>query len=254
MKIFYVFVVFVYLTVWNSASSTQQRIETDPELTAGYFEGDIVLNKDRNGIIKETMHWPNGIVYYNFGDVIDEPHRNHILRGMEMLEQVSCIRFKEADEKQSYYINITTEFDGCFATAGWWNRSQSFNLQLYPLDEGCFRLGTILHELLHTLGFYHQHSTWNRDEYVRIAEENIQPDALHAFEKYNSDFVDNYNEEYDFDSILHYHAYAFSINGEKTIIPLNEKDGANMGQRETLSQSDINKLNAMYRCPRDIKP
>ncbi|XP_037960760.1 seminal metalloprotease 1-like [Teleopsis dalmanni] len=252
MKIFYIFLVFAYLTVCESAPATQQRVETDPELTAGYFEGDIVLDNNRNGIITKTRHWPNGIVYYKFGDIIDEPHRNHILRGIEMLEQVSCIRFKEADENQSYYVNITTQGGGCFSTVGWYNQVQTYNLQIYPLDEGCFRLGTIMHEFLHTLGFYHQQSTWNRDEYVRIAEENIQPNTIHNFNKYDSDFVDNYDEEYDYASILHYSAYAFSANGEMTIIPLNEADAASMGQRRALTRSDINKLNVMYRCP--IKP
>lgn len=30
-----------------------------------------------------------------------------------------------------------------------------FNIQPYTLNEGCFRLYTIVHELLHTLGFFH---------------------------------------------------------------------------------------------------
>lgn len=50
------------------------RVETDPELTAGYFEGDIVLDpQGRNGLINETYRWPDNIVYYfinsNIGDM-----------------------------------------------------------------------------------------------------------------------------------------------------------------------------------------
>lgn len=51
------------------------RIETDPELTAGYFEGDIVLDtQTRNGRINETYRWPDNIVYYfissNIGKIV----------------------------------------------------------------------------------------------------------------------------------------------------------------------------------------
>lgn len=39
--------------------------------------------------------------------------------------------------------------------------------------EGCLRHGVIIHEFLHALGFYHQHSVPDRDEYVDILWQNI---------------------------------------------------------------------------------
>lgn len=51
------------------------RVETDPELTAGYFEGDIVLDaQGRNGLINQTYRWPDNTVYYfinsNIGEIL----------------------------------------------------------------------------------------------------------------------------------------------------------------------------------------
>ncbi|XP_036320139.1 seminal metalloprotease 1-like [Rhagoletis pomonella] len=245
--------IFALLSVIGAglAAPLSPPIEEDPELIAGYFEGDIVLSSSqRNGYRNETRRWPNNTVYYKFNEgVLDEAHRNHILRGIQILEEVSCIRFKEATDDQQYYVNITSYADGCYSSVGWLNRVQTYNLQTYALDSGCFRLGTIVHEFLHTLGFYHMQSASNRDEYVRIATENIRSGYESNFNKYDEDFVDDYDEEYDYGSVLHYTAYAFSANGEMTIVPLKDEAAGIMGQRRGLSQSDINKLNTMYRCP-----
>lgn len=149
-------------------------------------------------------------------------------------------------------MNVTSEDGGCFSYVGHRNRVQQLNLQNYALDTGCFRLGTIVHEFLHALGFYHQQSTWNRDEYVRIAEENILDGKANNFNKYDNVTVDNYGEDYDYGSVMHYTAYAFSKNGEMTIVPLVEGAQEIMGQRLQLSTADINKLNTMYKCPRNV--
>lgn len=46
--------------------------------------------------------------------------------------------------------------------------------QVLNLSKGCFRHGTVVHEMLHTLGFYHMQSTYDRDDYVKINWENIK--------------------------------------------------------------------------------
>lgn len=183
---------------------------------------------------------------------VDQEHRNHIIRGIRILEANSCLIFKEATSDQPYYVNVTSEAGGCYSYVGHRNAVQQLNLQNYALDEGCFRLGTIVHEFLHALGFYHQQSTWNRDDYVRIAEENITEGMEHNFNKYDNETVDNYGEDYDYGSVMHYTPYAFSKNGKMTIVPLVEGAEEIMGQRLQMSEADINKLNTMYKCPRNV--
>lgn len=74
----------------------------------------------------------------------------------------------------------------------------------------------------------------------------------HNFSKYDNETVDNYGTAYDYGSVLHYSSLAFSKNGEMTIVPLEEGAEAVMGQRLQMSEADIDKLNTMYKCPRNI--
>ena len=39
----------------------------------------------------------------------------------------------------------------------------------------CVRLPTIVHEIGHAIGFYHEQSRPDRDDYVKVVEENVKP-------------------------------------------------------------------------------
>lgn len=63
-------------------------------------------------------------------------------------------------------------------------------------------------------------SAHDRDDYVKIEWDNLMSGAAGNFMKYPSDKVSHFNTTYDYDSVLHYSAYAFSKNGKATIVPL----------------------------------
>ena len=53
--------------------------------------------------------------------------------------------------------------------------------------------------------------------------------------------------EYDFTSLMHYDAYAFTRNGHPTIEPLDSSISLNsLGQREGLSTRDLQHINTLY--------
>ncbi|XP_055298042.1 seminal metalloprotease 1-like [Sitodiplosis mosellana] len=234
------------------------------EETAEYgnhYEGDMLLNKDqldalsspeRNGLINEKYRWPNKTVPYQLSANHTKEQQDYIEVGLKTLESVSCLKFvRRTNETQ--FVNLTGEADGCYSSIGFQNKSQNLNLQKYEPGSGCFRLGTIMHEFLHALGFYHMQSAYDRDDYVEIKWDNITPGMEHNFNKYNSSVVTHFNTTYDYESVMHYGAFGFSKNGNATIVPT-DGDLGKIGQREGLSKKDIWKLNLMYECENTVEP
>lgn len=50
-------------------SQTVKTVDPDPELTGGYFEGDMEIEITRNGLLAERKRWPNGVVYYKIDEI-----------------------------------------------------------------------------------------------------------------------------------------------------------------------------------------
>ncbi|KAH8233899.1 hypothetical protein KR032_002394 [Drosophila birchii] len=231
----------------------------DPEESAGFVEGDMVLTseqermleqgppKARNGLIDTSKRWPNNVIVYRISDDFDNVHKNAIKAGIQTLEENTCIRFREATDEDTYYLTVTAKEGGCYTAVGYQGKPQEMNLEIYPIGEGCFRPGTILHEFMHAMGFYHQQSSAIRDDYIEVHYDNIVPGKEFNFQKYADTVVTDFEVGYDYDSCLHYRPGAFSINGEDTITPLDSS--AQIGQRLGLSSKDIDKINIMYKCP-----
>jgi astacin len=50
--------------------------------------------------------------------------------------------------------------------------------QVISLDSSCFVIGIVLHELMHSIGFHHEQSRTDRDEYVEVNWSNVQESKL----------------------------------------------------------------------------
>lgn len=153
------------------------------EEMSGQFQGDMVLTTEqkenlfgvasRTGLIDTRYRWPDNLVPYTLSDVFDADQVAHIERGIREMEAATCLRFVRRSNEDNY-IRVTGEPAGCYSYVGYLgNGPQQLNLQLDEPEIGCFRIGTIIHEFLHALGFYHMHSATERDDFVRIAWENI---------------------------------------------------------------------------------
>lgn len=173
----------------------------------------------------------------------------YIELGMKFIELASCIRFVPAAEDAEDYVSVIPSTSGCSSKVGYQPGERTVKLKPGQLDSGCFKLGTIQHELLHTLGFHHQQCSPDRDEYVQIVEENISEGHEKNFVKYEAEDVGDFDQPYDYGSILHYSSMAFSVNGEATIVALKPEGQGAMGQRLIMTPTDVNRLNIMYKCP-----
>ncbi len=120
--------------------------------------------------------------------------------------------------------------DGCWSWIGK-NPDQAYKPegQIIMLQDGkCSNIRSIQHEMLHALGFAHEQSRPDRDEYVKILWQNVIEGREKEFDLDDVEMVDSLGTDYDLDSIMHYPADAWSKNGLPTIQPLN---GGEIGAR-----------------------
>jgi len=245
-------------TLENLEMIKSGNYKQDIETLGGQFEGDMVLEEkqkrallglEKTGIINTNYRWPNGVVPYVLADgYFSQAQVEQIERGLRAIEDASCIRFVNRTDEVNY-VEVIGESTGCWSQVGNLRRGrQQLNLQLFEPGVGCFRSGTVVHEFLHTLGFYHMQSATERDEYVMIQWQHIIEDMEHNFNKYDADYITNFNVPYDVVSVMHYNAYAFTKNGFATIIPYDISLIDGMGQHVGMTDLDIQRLNAMYEC------
>lgn len=213
------------------------------------IEGDILLGtidqlNQPGAVITPKIggsRWSKGIVPYELAEDLPFINKLAIFQAIDHWQKHSNIEFVELTSKNRYqyhdYISfIKAEGTTCSSYVGKKGGKQEINL-----SSRCTTMNTV-HELGHALGLWHEQSRKDRNLFVQIVWENIDESYKHNFDQHLTDGKDFGN--YDYGSIMHYGEYAFSKNGQKTIIPLQE--GALVGQRNQLSEKDIAAINAMY--------
>lgn len=158
--------------------------------------------------------------------------------------QNTCIKFRPRGGRDIDYISIQAGKTGCWSSVGRIRGAQVVNLQ----SPGCVqKVGTVIHELLHAIGFLHEQNRDDRDGFVRVNTNNIKRDYESNFDKARPGETNSFGTEYDYGSVLHYSETAFSKNGLPTI-EARRRTSVKMGQREGFSKRDIEKVNKMYKC------
>ncbi len=104
---------------------------------------------------------------------------------------------------------------------------------------------TVLHELGHVIGLWHEHNRPDRDQYVKIFKQHVKEERLDNFHIGNGQMVG----DYDHQSIMHYSSSIFSNNGHPTFQALDTihiSQRAYVGRSKHISQGDIEAVNAIY--------
>ena len=159
---------------------------------------------------------------------------------MKTIEKFSCIRFQQRARQYDYVriMNMTT----CAAMVG----HNTGRNDVFLHEPNCMSKGIIMHELLHIVGFQHEQSRSDRDDYVDVVFDNIvQQGSYHLnFNRHDT----NNLVVYDFNSVMHYPRLSW---GKKpylqTIIP-KIFPHSKLGQRSRLSPHDIEEVRGLYQC------
>lgn len=170
------------LSVGKIVNDWDPSSDQNPEELGSYVEGDMLIPgvEGRNGVVKESSRWPDGVVPYVISPSMSPKDRDTILRAMEIYRQSTCIKFVPKQAERDY-ISIESSSTGCWSSVGRVGRKQIVNLQ----SPGCTsRIGTPLHELMHALGFLHEQNRYDRDDYVRVVFGNIKPGKSFSYHNF----------------------------------------------------------------------
>jgi hypothetical protein len=171
----------------------------------------------------------------------------------------TCIRWEPRAGQDGDYVFIG-KIDGCFSDVG-----RAGGRQEISLAQGCLEYDTAIHELMHAVGFYHEHERWDRDQYIDIQWQNIDrggvcgactrtkcgddhADAYDQFGRVDLTESSYYDQPYDYFSVMHYDREAFSKNGQDTIKTRDTRYNHLIGQALDFSAVDLAKINFMYEC------
>jgi hypothetical protein len=235
------------------------------------FEGDIVLGTVEEarsdilagpmleqsmkimgvGLRDGTKRWPDGKIPFciasGFSDDQETRIRAAISHWTEKLEGV--IHWHEqasqdgkcSAEGKASRVRFVPYESGCIAEPG---RHSSREQSIWLSDRCSF--GSIVHEMGHTVGLWHEQGREDRDKHVKIVLENVAPTDRHNFTQLLSRGIDL--GDYDYGSIMHYPANAFVMPGRSVSIVARRDlpQGVFMGQRDALSTADVAAVRKLY--------
>jgi len=215
--------------------SNKQNDEADDEEDAKLYDA----------ITDKRYRWdPSKPIPYVISSKLGTKAKKAITDAMARYRENTCVNFREKQSSDKDYIFFDKR-DGCWSQVG-----MQDGMQAISIGKGCEYEVTVIHEIMHALGFFHEQARPDRDSYVKILFDNVKEGRKSQFQKLNS--AETYGEGYDFRSIMHYKKNAFSKNGNPTIKVLGL-----FGFFKTLGQStssghfsktDVKQIKKMFNC------
>lgn len=241
---------------------------SEAQTRGGGFEGDMIFpkgfnpkNSARGVAIYGNRQWPGNTIPYDLSAITDAVDQKTITDAMNTLmfavatptadatQRQACVLFRPRQAADKIYLKVVYG-NGCSANVGYLTQQipvMTLEKNQGPQQRGCFHTQVIQHELMHVLGYFHEQSRPDRDNFLQINLGNVEASMTHNFNKYTwGSTVVNQGSTYDYSSIMHYGTTAFSMNGQPTMVP--KQAGVKIGEAKQLSGMDIAEVRHFYGC------
>ncbi len=222
------------------------------KVVAGYAVagGDILLGRPKvvsprtqqTLFAGEVKIWPNAEVPIAFDNNLPTGLRTKIEKALTDFEAKSSIRFLPYSGYDKDFVVFSFLKELCASYVG-----RVGGAQPIFLNSDC-QTTDIKHEVMHALGFIHEHQRDMRNQYLTVLYENIKKDKLINFDIMPEPFqrmYSNISEGIDVNSILIYQSKAFVTESGLNSIVTNP-NGDIISENKDLSAGDLEKINKLY--------
>lgn len=222
------------------------------EIKGGYAIafGDVLLGQVKQDVPKgkklflaknplEVKLWPTPVIPYLVSE--DVPNKDAIYKALEEFHSKTSLRFIQRTKEQDYLFFKKGD-EHCYSFLG-----KVGGKQPIILSAGC-GASQVVHEIMHALGFIHEHSRFDRDEYVKVNWEKITPGFYHQFDRMPRSTHRFYDEEripFDYKSVMLYSKTAFA--NTKGDVTLESLKGDLINPQGSLGLLDIEKVELLYK-------
>jgi hypothetical protein len=257
----------IHSGIWRDHSITYSVVNG-----RALYQGDIILNdlqpnnikskRQQSGTIAYSQYlWPKvagvATVYYTIDPNSDPNATPKINAAIAQSNQdfpnlIQWVQWDPQNPQNPNYVDINLssgDFSGsCEAAEGY----EAIPAQPLTGSTLC-TVGTILHEMGHVIGLWHEQSRADRDTYVSVNYQNIIKGSRFNFDVIQDDFQNL--TSYDYASLMHYPAFSFSRNGGAVLesipagIPLGSFDGVPVPAFADYSAGDKEGISRLYGAP-----
>ena len=186
--------------------------------------------------------WAQGTICYRYDSSVSARLQTKLQQAMETWETAACVRFEMSDDNDCILFYSYPNEEYC-----------RVGPNEVVLGYSCQSVGDLLYAMGKVIGLSTEQSRPDRDEYVSILTENIDEGQEQYFSINNDRAIGYLGEGYDYTSIMHLSASAYSESGKITTKVKNEEEytaqgSPELGERLELSDGDILRANRLYSC------